>query len=84
MRHSAALFAGMTGATTAEFRAMMGRATAGMVECYRHANRTSRSRLAENMSKLVDLMLPPHHGERPAVEGPGSFNSGSVNARSCR
>lgn len=45
----------MTGATTAELKAMMGHATAGMVERYQHANRTSRSRLAENMSKLVDL-----------------------------
>lgn len=55
MRHSAASLAGMTGATTAELKAMMGHATAGMVERYQHANRTSRSRLAENMSKLVDL-----------------------------
>ena len=45
----------MTGATAPELKAMMGHATAGMVECYQHANRTSRSRLAENMSKLVDL-----------------------------
>ena len=32
-----------------------GHATAGMVERYQHADRTSRSRLAENMSKLADL-----------------------------
>ncbi len=54
MRHSAASLAGMTGATTAELKAMMGHATAGMVERYQHATRASRSRLAENMSKLVD------------------------------
>jgi len=54
MRHSTASLAGMTGATTAELKAMMGHATAGMVERYQHANRASRSRLAENMSKLVD------------------------------
>jgi integrase len=54
MRHSAASLAGMTGATTAELKAMMGHATAGMVERYQHANRASRSRLAANMSKLVD------------------------------
>ncbi len=53
LRHSAASLAGMTGATTAELKAMMGHTTAGMVEHYQHANRTSRARLAENMSKLV-------------------------------
>lgn len=55
MRHSAASLAGMTGATTAELKAMMGHATAGMVERYQHATRASRSRLAENMSKLAEL-----------------------------
>jgi integrase len=54
MRHSAASLAGMTGATTAELKAMMGHATAGMVERYQHANKTARARLAENMSKLAD------------------------------
>lgn len=54
MRHSAASLAGMTGATTAELKAMMGHATAGMVERYQHATRASRSRLAENMSKLAE------------------------------
>jgi integrase len=54
MRHSAASLAGMTGATTAELKAMMGHATAGMVERYQHANKTARVRLAENMSKLAD------------------------------
>lgn len=54
LRHSAASLAGMTGATTAELKAMMGHTTAGMVERYQHANRTARSRLAENMSKLAD------------------------------
>lgn len=34
---------------------MMGHATAGMVERYQHATRASRSRLAENMSKLAEL-----------------------------
>lgn len=55
MRHSAASLAGMTGATTAELKAMMGHATAGMVERYQHATRASRSGLAENMSKLAEL-----------------------------
>lgn len=55
LRHSAASLAGMTGATTAELKAMMGHTTAGMVERYQHANRTARARLATNMSKLVDL-----------------------------
>lgn len=55
MRHSAASLAGMTGATTAGLKAMMGHATAGMVERYQHATRASRSRLAENMSKLAEL-----------------------------
>ena len=41
MRHSAASLAGMTGATTAELKAMMGHATAGMVERYQHANKTA-------------------------------------------
>ena len=54
MRHSAASLAGMTGATTAELKAMMGHATAGMVERYQHVNKTARARLAENMSKLAD------------------------------
>jgi integrase len=54
MRHSAASLAGMTGATTAELKAMMGHATVGMVERYQHANKTARARLAENMSKLID------------------------------
>lgn len=45
----------MTGATTAELKAMMGHATAGMVERDQHATRASRSRLAENMSKLAGL-----------------------------
>lgn len=54
LRHSAASLAGMTGATTAELKSMMGHATAGMVERYQHANRASRARLAENMSKLAD------------------------------
>ncbi len=54
MRYSAASLAGMTGATTAELEAMMGHATAGMVERYRHANKTARAWPAENMSKLVD------------------------------
>jgi integrase len=54
MRHSAASLAGMTGATTAELKAMMGHATAGMVERYQHANKTARARLAQNMSKLAD------------------------------
>lgn len=53
LRHSAASLAGMTGATTAELKAMMGHTTAGMVERYQHTNRTSRSRLAQNMSKLI-------------------------------
>ncbi len=53
MRHSAASLAGRTGATTAELKAMMGHATAGMVERYQHANKTARSRLAQNMSKLA-------------------------------
>jgi hypothetical protein len=44
----------MTGATTAELKAMMGHATAALVEQYQHANKTARARLAENMSKLVD------------------------------
>lgn len=55
MRHSAASLAGMTGATTAELKAMMGHATAGMVERYQHATRASRSRLAENMSRLAEV-----------------------------
>ncbi len=55
LRHSAASLAGMTGATTAELKAMMGHATAGMVERYQHATRASRSRLAENMSKLAEM-----------------------------
>lgn len=54
LRHSAASLAGMTGATTAELKAMMGHTTASMVERYQHANRASRLRLAENMSKLVE------------------------------
>jgi hypothetical protein len=44
----------MTGATTAELKAVMGHATAGMVERYQHANKSARARLAENMSKLAD------------------------------
>ena len=36
-------------------RQMMGHATAGMVERYQHATRASRSRLAENMSKLAEV-----------------------------
>ena len=54
MRHSAASLAGMTGATTAELKAMMGHATADMVERYLHANKASRARLSRNMSKLTD------------------------------
>ncbi len=54
MRHSAASLAGMTGATTAELKAMMGHATAGMVERYQHANKTARARIAQNMSRLAD------------------------------
>lgn len=54
MRHTAASLAGMTGATTAELKAMMGHATAGMVERYQHANKTARARIATNMSKLAD------------------------------
>ena len=42
-------------ASPAELKAMMGHATAGMVERYQHATRASRSRLAENMSKLAEL-----------------------------
>lgn len=55
MRHSAASLAGMTAATTAELKAMMGHATARMVERYQQATRASRSRLAANMSKLAEL-----------------------------
>ncbi len=55
MRRSAASLAAMIGGTTAELKAMMGHATAGMVERYQHATAASRSRLAENMSKLAEL-----------------------------
>ncbi len=54
MRHTAASLAGKTGATTAELKAMMGHATAGMVERYQHANKSARARIAQNMSKLAD------------------------------
>jgi len=54
MRHSAASLAGQTGATAAELKAMMGHATADMVERYQPANKASRTRLAQNMSKLTD------------------------------
>ena len=54
MRHGAASLAGMTGATTAELKAMMGHATGDMVERYQHANKASRARLAQNMSRLLD------------------------------
>ncbi len=53
MRHSAASLAGMTGATTAELKAMMGHSTASMVERYQHATQAARARLARNMSKLA-------------------------------
>jgi integrase len=78
MRHSAASLAGMTGATTAELKAMMGHATAGMVERYQHANRTSRSRLGENMSKLVDLYSVPSPGKGPSCRRPGSPMGGGI------
>lgn len=58
MRHSAASMAGMTGATTAELKAMMGHTTAGMVERYQHATRLARDRLATNMSKLASSTKP--------------------------